>query len=124
MDIPLTKYVTKLNKLSYKDQCMYITKKLLSMEPDDISYYTFFKKLQMMVIDLPGIFNDFIKNTSVGDIGKYSYSFNSCMFDDYFFHKIKAHISIFYKRLTQDKYLVNIPVKGCLEVITIIIKIK
>ena len=124
MDIPLTKYGTKLNKLKYKDQCMYITKKLLSMEPDDISYYTFFKKLQMMVIDLPGIFNDFIKDTSVGDIGKYSYSFTSCMFDDYFFHKIKAHISIFYKRLTQDEYLINIPVQGSLEVITTNIKIK
>ena len=124
MDVPLTKYVTKLNKLSYKNQCMYITKKLLCMEPDDVAYYIFFKKLQMMLIDLPGIFNDFIKNISIGDIGRYNYDFNSCTFDDYFFHKIKAHISIFYKRLTQDKYLVNIPVKGCLEVITIIIKIK
>ena len=59
MDVLLTKYVTKLNKLSYKDQCMYITKKLLSMEPDDVTY-VFFKKLQMMLIDLPDIFNDFI----------------------------------------------------------------
>ena len=42
MDVPLTKYVTKLNKLSYKDQCMYITKKLISMEPDDLAYYIFF----------------------------------------------------------------------------------
>ena len=39
MDVPLTKYVTKLNKLSYKNQCMHITKKLISMEPDDITYY-------------------------------------------------------------------------------------
>ena len=123
MDVPLTNYVTKLNKLSYKDQCMYINKKLLSMEPDDISYHTFFKKLQMMVIDLPGIFNDFIKNISIGDIVTYNYSFNSCMFDDYLFHEIKAHISIFYKRLKKDEYLVNIPVKGSLKDITTIIKI-
>ena len=60
MDVPLTKYVRKLNKLSYNDQCMYITKKLLSMEPDGVTYI-FFKKLQMMLIDLPDIFNDFIK---------------------------------------------------------------
>ena len=123
MDVPLTNYVTKLNKLSYKDQCMYINKKLLSMEPDDISYHTFFKKLQMMVIDLPGIFNDFIKNISIGDIVTYNCSFNSCMFDDYLFHEIKAHISIFYKRLKKDEYLVNIPVKGSLKDITTIIKI-
>ena len=124
MDVPLTKYVTKPNKLSYKDQCAYITKKVISMKPDDIIYYIFFKKLQIMLIDLPGIFNDFIKKISIGDIGTYNYYFNGCIFDDYFFHKIKAHISIFYKRLTQDKYLVNIPVKGCLEVTTTIIKIK
>ena len=60
MDVPLTKYVTKLNKLSYKDQCMYITKELFSMEPDDVTYYIIFKKLQMMLVDLPDIFNDFI----------------------------------------------------------------
>ena len=122
MDVPLSKYVTKLNKLSYKDQCMHITKKLLSMEPDDISYYTFFKKLQKMVIDWPDIFKDFIKDISIGDIGTYNYSFNSCMFDDYFFRKIKAPISIFYKRLTQDEYLVNIPAKGSLEDVTTISK--
>ena len=123
MDVPLTKYARKLNKLSYNDQCMYITKKLLSMEPDGVTYI-FFKKLQMMLIDLPDIFNDFIKKISIGDIGTHNYYFNSCIFDDYFFHKIKAHITIFYKKLTQDKYLVNIQVKGCLEVITIIIEIK
>ena len=78
----------------------------------------------MMLIDLPGIFNDFIEKISIGDIGTHSYYFNSCIFDDYFFHKIKAHISILYKRLTHDKYLINIPVKGCVENMTTIMKIK
>ena len=85
MDVPLTKDVIKLNKLPYKDECMYITKKLLSMEPDGVAYYIFFKKLQMMLIDLPGISNDFIKKISIGDRGTYNYYFNSCIFDDYFF---------------------------------------
>ena len=78
----------------------------------------------MMLIDLPDTFTDFIKKISIEDIGTYNYHFNSCIFDGYFFHKIKAHISIFYKRLTQDKYLIKTPVKGCLEVITTIINIK
>ena len=94
------------------------------MELDDVTYYKFFKELQMMLIDLPGILHDFIKNISIGDIGTYNYHFNNCIFDDYFFHKTKAHIPTFYKRLTEDKYLVNIPVKGCLENITTIIKRK
>ena len=101
--------------------CIY-NKKLISMEPDDTIYYKFFKKLQIMLIDLPGTFNDFIKNITIGDIGTYNYHFNGCIFDNCFFHKIKAHISILYKKLAQDEYLINIPVKGCIEVITIIIK--
>ena len=33
------------------------------------------------------------------------------MFNDYFFHKIEAHIPIYCKRTSQDEYLVTIPIK-------------
>ena len=39
-----SKHITELNKLSYKDQCVYIEKKLISIEADDIAHLTFFKK--------------------------------------------------------------------------------
>ena len=51
MDTSLSNYITELNKLSYKDQCAYITKKLISMQPDDLTHFTFFKKLQIMLIN-------------------------------------------------------------------------
>ena len=35
MESSLSKHITELNKLSYKDQCVYIAKNLISMEPDD-----------------------------------------------------------------------------------------
>ena len=43
MDASLSNYITELNKLSYKDQGAYITKKLISMQPDDITHLYFLK---------------------------------------------------------------------------------
>ena len=43
MESSLSKHITELNKLSYKNQCVCIAKKLISMEPDDISHLTFLK---------------------------------------------------------------------------------
>ena len=120
----LSKHIKELNKLSYKDQCMYMTIKLICMEPDDIAHRTFFKKLQIILIDLPYTFNDFIKDLSIDDDeGGCNYCFNSNMFDYYFFHKLEAHITIYYKRTSQDEYLVTIPIKNNLEDITTNIKI-
>ena len=55
-----SKHITKLNRLSYKDQCAHIAKKLISMEPDDISHLTFLKKLQIILTDLPNTLDDVI----------------------------------------------------------------
>ena len=45
------------------------------------------------------------------------------MFDEYFFHKIEAHITIYCKRTSQDEYLVTIPIKNNLEDISTYIRI-
>ena len=103
MELSLSKHITQLNKRSYKEQCVYIAKKLISMEPDDISHLTFFKKVAW--------FNDFIKDSSIGDEGGCNYCFNSNMFDDYFFHKVEAHITNYCKRTSQDEYLVRFQLK-------------
>ena len=96
--------------------CVYNKKKLISMESDDITHRVFFKKLQIILTDLISTFNDFIKDLTIGDKGGCNYCFNSNMFDEYFFQRIEAHI-------TQDEYLVMIPIKNNLEDISTIIKI-
>ena len=123
METSLSKHITELNNLSYKDQCVYNKKKLISMEPDDITHRIFFIKLQIILTDLISTFNDFIKDSSIGDEGGCNHCFNSNMFDDYFFHRIEAHIIIYCKRTSQDEYLVTIPIRNNLEDITSIIKI-
>ena len=125
MDTSLSNYITELNKLSYKDQCAYISKKkLISMRPDDITHFTFFKKLQIMLINLPDAFNDSIKNLSIRDKAACNFGVNSNIFDSYFFHTIEAHIIIYCKRISQDEYLVRIPTGNNLEDITTNIKVK
>ena len=124
MDTSLSNYITELNKLSYKDQCAYITKKLISMQPDDITHFTFLKKLQIMFINLPDAFNDFIKFFSTSDKGAFNFGFNSNLFDDYFFHTIEANITIHCLRVSQDEYMFTIPIKNNLEDIITNIKIK
>ena len=64
---------------------------------------------------MPDTFNDFIKDSSIGNEGECNYHFNSNIFDEHFFHKIEAHITIYCKRVSQDEYLVTIPVKSNLE---------
>ena len=93
------------------------------MEPDDIAHLTFLKKLQIILIDLPYTFNDFIKDSSIRDEGGCNYFFNSSMFDEYFSHKIEAHITTYYKRTSQDEYLVTILIKNNLKHISTSIKI-
>ena len=115
MESSLSKHITELNRLSYKDQCVYIPKKLIFMKPDDIAYLTFFKKLQIILTDLSDVFNDFIKDSSIGDEGGCNYHFNSNMFDEHLFHKIETHITICCKRISQDEYLVMILIKSNLE---------
>ena len=81
------------------------------------------KKLQIILTDLPDTFDDIIKYSSIGDEGGFNYCFNSNMFDDYFLHKIEAHIPIYCKRTSHDEYLVIIPIKYNLDDIFTNIKI-
>ena len=53
---------------------MYVAKKIISMEPDNIAHLTFCKKLQIILIDLPDTF-DFIKDWSIEDEGGCNYYF-------------------------------------------------
>ena len=82
MDTSLTNHIKDLNKLSYKDQCAYIAKKLISMRPDDITHLSFLKKLQVMLTNLPDAFNDFVKVLSNSEGGAFNFGFNSNIFDN------------------------------------------
>ena len=77
-----------------------------------------------MLINLPDAFKDFIKYFSISDKAACNFSLNNDTFGNYFFHTIKAHTIIYCKRISQDEYLVRIPIKNNLEDITTNIIIK
>ena len=120
MDTSLTNHIKELKKLTYKDQCAYIAKKLISMRPDDITHFTFLKKLQAMLINLPDAFNDFMKVMKE----HLTLVLTVIYLTIFFFYSIEAHIIIYCKRVSQDEYLVKISIKNNLEDIITIIKIK
>ena len=108
MEQSLGNHIKQLNTLQYKDQCIYIAKRLVSMEPSDIKHLTFLKKIQIIFTDFPHIIITFMN-----DIEKsYNQCFSSNMFDDYFIHETEVHIAISYKRISHNEYLITIPIKN------------
>ena len=110
MDASLSDHITKLNKLSYKNQRVYIAKELSHLYT--YTHFIVLKKLQIILADLPDTLNDFIKNLSIGNEAEYKYCFNNLMFDNYFFHRIEPYITIYCRRLSQDEYLLTIPINN------------
>ena len=70
-----------------------------------------FKKLQIILTDLPNHLDYIIKKSNLRYEGSCNYCFDSNMFDDYFLNVIEAHIPIYCSRASQDEYLVIIPIK-------------
>ena len=48
--------IKEFTELKYNDQCRYIVNKLISLEHIDIKHNTFFKRLQIILRDLPFIY--------------------------------------------------------------------
>ena len=111
-DSTIDNHIKELNIRQYKDQCAYIAKKLISLEPNDIKHLDFFKRLQIIITDLPHIVYMYMSNLSIGCEKAYSQCYNSNMFHDYFSHKIDIHIAITYKRVSTNEYLVTTPIKN------------
>ena len=49
----ITEYIIQINSLNYNKQCRYVKKKLLSVDSCDISCIIFFKKLNVILHNLP-----------------------------------------------------------------------
>ena len=52
----LEERIKEFNELEYRDQCRYIVNKLISLEYIDIMHTVFFKRLQIILRDLPLIY--------------------------------------------------------------------
>ena len=69
--------IKEFTELKYNDQCRYIVNKLISLEHIDIKHNTFFKRLQIILRDLPFIY---LKTRDTNNLHNqnhvYKYEFN------------------------------------------------
>ena len=49
----ITEYIAQINTRNYNSQCKYVKKKFLSINSCDISRVIFFKKLRVILYNLP-----------------------------------------------------------------------
>ena len=102
---PIIVFVEEINGLGYNNQCEYIKHKLLSLDPHEIQYIMFFKKLHVLFNDLPSHINKIIK-----DNRRYIYNFDSVLVgNDSYFNETRGYIRIDYTKLSNNVYFVKIP---------------
>ena len=57
----IKKYIDKINSLNFRWQCRYVKNKLLSFKTNDVLYTLFFKKLYILLDNLPW----YLKETNI-----------------------------------------------------------
>ena len=57
----IKKYIEKINSLNFRGQCWYVKNKLLSFKTNDVTYTLFFKKLYILLDNLPW----YLKETNI-----------------------------------------------------------
>ena len=67
----LENFIKKFNKLTYREQCKCIENKLLSFNLYEIQFNIFFKKLHVLLNELPDDINKISKESK-----RYIYKFN------------------------------------------------
>ena len=88
----LVKFIENFNSLTYSSQCNYVKNKLLSFDLYEIQFIMFFKKLHVLLNDLPSHFKK---------IGK-----------DAYFCVTRGFIRIEYKKISNNIYSVKILIQN------------
>ena len=102
---PIIVFVEEINGLGYNNQCKYIKNKLLSLDPHEIQYITFFKNLHVLFNDLPSHINKIMK-----DNRRYTYNFDSVLVgNDSYFKETRGYGHMDYTKLSNNVYFVKIP---------------
>ena len=104
----LVKFIENFNSLTYSSQCDYVKNKLLSFDLYEIQFIMFFKKLHVLLNDLPSHFKKISKDNRM-DI----YNFAGVLSDnDAYFCVTRGFIRIEYKKMSNNIYSVKIPIQN------------
>ena len=111
----LEERIKEFNELEYRDQCRYIVNKLISLEYVDIMHTVFFKRLQIILRNLPLIY---LRTRNTNNMHNqnhiYKYEFNvqfypqsERIFDDILYIRYKSILDIHYDQNYNQKFYIN-----------------
>ena len=106
----ISDYIIQITCLNQDSLYEFLKNKLLSIDPRDITHTVFFKKLYVILLNLPFYLKELNLKKSESDerfINFWSdFNDNRCFYDTRGFMRIK------YIKLSNNGYLVSIPVKN------------
>ena len=106
----ITEYIAQINTRSYNEQCKCIKKKkkLLSVISSDINRIIFFKKLHVILYNLPCYLAGI--DIEINEKKQLWFNFWDELHDDAYFNDDNGIIQIKYVKLANNMYQIKVPV--------------
>ena len=106
----MNNYILQIRCLNHKDLSEYLKNKLLSIDPEGITRTVFFKKLYVILFNLPCYLTEL--NMKINESKEHFVNFWSDFNDNEYFYDTRGYIRINCIKLTNNGYIVSIPVKN------------
>ena len=111
----ISEYILEIRCLNHNNLKEYLENKLLSIDPFDITYTVFFKKLYVLLQNLPEYLNEL--DLKINKNKDHFVNFWTDFLDNKYFYDTKGYIRINCLKLSNNGYLVSIPIKNGRKVI-------
>ena len=111
----ISEYILEIRCLNHNNLKEYLENKLLSIYPFDITYTVFFKKLYVLLQNLPEYLNEL--DLKINENKDHFVNFWTDFLDNKYFYDTKGYIRINCLKLSNNGYLVSIPIKNGRKVI-------
>ena len=106
----ISEYILEIRCLNHNNLKEYLENKLLSIDPFDITYTVFFKKLYVLLQNLPEYLNEL--DLKINKNKDHFVNFWTDFLDNMYFYDTKGYIRINCLKLSNNGYLVSIPIKN------------
>ena len=111
----ISEYILEIRCLNHNNLKEYLENKLLSIYPFDITYTVFFKKLYVLLQNLPEYLNKL--DLKINKNKDHFVNFWTDFLDNKYFYDTTGYIRINCLKLSNNGYLVSIPIKNGRNVI-------
>ena len=111
----ISEYILEIRCLNHNNLKEYLENKLLSIDPFDITYTVFFKKLYVLLQNLQEYLNEL--DLKINKNKDHFVNFWTDFLDNKYFYDTTGYIRINCLKLSNNGYLVSIPIKNGRKVI-------